>query len=299
MGDVINTMGSIKESSRKIADIIGVIDGIAFQTNILALNAAVEAARAGEQGRGFAVVASEVRNLAQRTAGAAKEIKTLISDSVEQGRGRQEAGGSGRRSHGRYCDFGATGGGHHQRHCHGEPGAERRHRTGQPGRRPDGRSHPAERGPGRTGGGAAESLQEQADKLAEAVSVFKLDSMAYSARAELPVLQRRAPAAADTAQDINRSCCTAEEAGGSRRQQRGVGSVLSSSAEARYLPGPHQLSDQASDTASSECSGLGIACNETWDKKRHCGACCWHAPHGSRLRNGRRSRHRGSTNACR
>jgi aerotaxis receptor len=84
VGKVINTMGSIKESSRKIADIIGVIDGIAFQTNILALNAAVEAARAGEQGRGFAVVASEVRNLAQRSAGAAKEIKTLISDSVEQ-----------------------------------------------------------------------------------------------------------------------------------------------------------------------------------------------------------------------
>jgi len=84
VGQVINTMASIKESSRKIADIIGVIDGIAFQTNILALNAAVEAARAGEQGRGFAVVASEVRNLAQRSAGAAKEIKTLISDSVEQ-----------------------------------------------------------------------------------------------------------------------------------------------------------------------------------------------------------------------
>jgi aerotaxis receptor len=84
VGKVVRTMGSIKESSRKIADIIGVIDGIAFQTNILALNAAVEAARAGEQGRGFAVVASEVRNLAQRSAGAAKEIKTLISDSVEQ-----------------------------------------------------------------------------------------------------------------------------------------------------------------------------------------------------------------------
>ena len=84
VGKVINTMGSIKDSSRKIADIIGVIDGIAFQTNILALNAAVEAARAGEQGRGFAVVAAEVRNLAQRSASAAKEIKTLISDSVEQ-----------------------------------------------------------------------------------------------------------------------------------------------------------------------------------------------------------------------
>ncbi|MDB5765437.1 MAG: tar [Collimonas fungivorans] len=84
VGQVVDTMQAIKGSSRKIHDIIGVIDGIAFQTNILALNAAVEAARAGEQGRGFAVVAAEVRNLAQRSATAAKEIKGLISDSVEQ-----------------------------------------------------------------------------------------------------------------------------------------------------------------------------------------------------------------------
>jgi methyl-accepting chemotaxis protein len=88
VGEVVQTMASINESSRKIVDIISVIDGIAFQTNILALNAAVEAARAGEQGRGFAVVAAEVRSLAQRSSAAAKDIKTLIDDSV----GKVESG---------------------------------------------------------------------------------------------------------------------------------------------------------------------------------------------------------------
>ena len=96
MADVVRTMQAIEASSKRITDIIGVIDGIAFQTNILALNAAVEAARAGEQGRGFAVVAGEVRSLAQRSAGAAKEIKRLIEDSVEQiGQGDELVGAAG------------------------------------------------------------------------------------------------------------------------------------------------------------------------------------------------------------
>src|SRR6476469_1571914 len=84
MAEVVQTMEDINGSAQRIADIIGTIDGIAFQTNILALNAAVEAARAGEQGRGFAVVAAEVRTLAHRSASAAKEIKTLIEESVSK-----------------------------------------------------------------------------------------------------------------------------------------------------------------------------------------------------------------------
>ena len=97
VGEVVGTMGGISAASGKIADIVGVIDSIAFQTNILALNAAVEAARAGEQGRGFAVVAAEVRALAQRSAVAAKEIKDLIQNSADQvGKGKKlvEAAGS-------------------------------------------------------------------------------------------------------------------------------------------------------------------------------------------------------------
>jgi methyl-accepting chemotaxis protein len=139
VGQVVTTMDSINESSRKIVDIISVIDGIAFQTNILALNAAVEAARAGEQGRGFAVVAGEVRNLAQRSAAAAKEIKTLIGDSVE----KVEGGSKLVAQAGQTMEEIVTAIKRVNR-------AERRYRTSQPRDYPDGRSDAAERRAGRT-----------------------------------------------------------------------------------------------------------------------------------------------------
>ncbi len=188
VGQVIDTMASIKDSSRKIADIIGVIDGIAFQTNILALNAAVEAARAGEQGRGFAVVAAEVRNLAQRSAGAAKEIKALIEDSV----GKVDAGG-------KLVD---------------EAGKTMGEIVSSVKRVTDIMSEIAVASQEQSSGieqvnqaitqmddatqqnaalveeaaAAAESLQDQAAKLADAVSVFRLDAGAYTVRTDLPVL---------------------------------------------------------------------------------------------------------------
>ena len=186
VGQVVDTMASIKDSSRKIADIIGVIDGIAFQTNILALNAAVEAARAGEQGRGFAVVASEVRNLAQRSAGAAKEIKALIEDSV----GKVDAGSK------LVDEAGKT---------MGEIVASVKHVT-------DIMSEIAAASQEQSAGieqvnqavgqmdevtqqnaalveeaaAAAESLQDQAGQLAQAVSVFKLDGAGYVGQSALP-----------------------------------------------------------------------------------------------------------------
>jgi len=186
---VVDTMASIKDSSHKISDIIGVIDGIAFQTNILALNAAVEAARAGEQGRGFAVVASEVRNLAQRSASAAKEIKSLIEDSV----GKVDAGG-------KLVD---------------EAGKTMGEIVSSVKRVTDIMSEIAAASQEQSAGieqvnqaitqmddvtqqnaalveeaaAAAESLQDQAGKLAEAVSVFKLEGSSRGVRPASPARQ--------------------------------------------------------------------------------------------------------------
>ena len=198
VAQVVDTMSAINESSRKIVDIISVIDGIAFQTNILALNAAVEAARAGEQGRGFAVVAAEVRNLAQRSADAAKEIKALIGDSVEKvDAGTKLVDQAG-------TTMGEVVGQHQARHQH-----HRRDHRGQP-RASSGieqvnqaitqMDHVTQQNAAlvEEAAAAAASLQEQAGNLAAAIGVFKIDAArttpAKSAKANLRIVRTASPA---------------------------------------------------------------------------------------------------------
>ncbi|AKZ64499.1 chemotaxis protein [Herbaspirillum hiltneri N3] len=197
VGDVVHTMGSIKESSSKIVDIISVIDGIAFQTNILALNAAVEAARAGEQGRGFAVVASEVRSLAQRSASAAKEIKQLISDSV----GKVDAGGKLVDEAGSTMNEIVTSV-KHVADIMGEiTAASQEQSTGieEVNRAITQMDEITQQNAAlvEQAAAAAESLQEQADLLAQAVSVFKLSGSEHGRPAQ--PARHAAPAATSPA----------------------------------------------------------------------------------------------------
>jgi len=186
VGQVVQTMSAIHHSSNKISDIIGVIDGIAFQTNILALNAAVEAARAGEQGRGFAVVATEVRNLAQRSAAAAKEIKGLISDSVEKvetgnklvdqaGRTMEEVVASIRRVAKIMTDI-------------SDASSEQSAGIDQVGLAVAQMDEVTQQNAAlvEEAAAAAESLEEQAHSLAQAVAVFKIVDERQFARLEAP-----------------------------------------------------------------------------------------------------------------
>jgi len=195
VGQVVETMGSIKESSRKIVDIIGVIDGIAFQTNILALNAAVEAARAGEQGRGFAVVAAEVRNLAQRSAGAAKEIKQLISDSVE----KVDAGSKLVDQAGQTMDEIVTSVKHVADIMNEITAASQEQSSGieQVNQAISQMDEMTQQNAAlvEQAAAAADSMQMQAAALAQAVSVFKLRLAEQAARATLASAPRPAPAA--------------------------------------------------------------------------------------------------------
>jgi len=186
-------MAAINDSAREIVNIIAVIDGIAFQTNILALNAAVEAARAGEQGRGFAVVASEVRNLAQRSATAAREIKTLIGDSVE----RIEQGGKLANQAGETMTQIVASVGHVNQIIAEITSASREQSAGidQINRAIIQIDDVTQQNAAlvEQSAAAAMSLQEQAQTLTAAISVFTIDTRAPAGRKAAPAPRGAAP----------------------------------------------------------------------------------------------------------
>ncbi|KAB0326100.1 methyl-accepting chemotaxis protein [Janthinobacterium sp. PLB04] len=199
VSEVVSTMGSINDSSRKIVDIISVIDAIAFQTNILALNAAVEAARAGEQGRGFAVVASEVRNLAQRSSAAAKEIKGLIDDSVQ----KVEAGSQLVDKAGRTMDEIVQSISHVTQIMNQITDASDEQRAGieQVNQAIGQMDQVTQQNAAlvEEAAAAAESMQEQAAKLADVVGLFKLDATQHYVSASAgPSMTASAPAKSAT-----------------------------------------------------------------------------------------------------
>ncbi len=246
---VVSTMGSINESSRKIVDIISVIDGIAFQTNILALNAAVEAARAGEQGRGFAVVAGEVRNLAQRSAAAAKEIKTLIGDSVD----KVENGTRLVDEAGKTMQEIVTGIRQVTEIMAGISAASQEQRAGieqvnqaimQMDKVTQQNAALVEES-----AAAAESLQEQASTLAESVRAFKLHSAPAPARSTTPRVRprgtSRAQAQSGTAAGGHAACR------GCASWQRGLEKVLSRARTGRPTNGG---------TATPAAEGVVLGC---------------------------------------